>query len=95
MAVSLETYRLAERRLAARESLFGLRAHAAITVVVCIGLVLLNVFVASEFPWAVFPVLGMAIGVGVHWYFGVRHGDENVLKHQRDVEVEAERLRAA
>ena len=47
MAVSLETYRLAERRLAARESLFGLRAHAAITVVVCIGLVLLNVFVAS------------------------------------------------
>ena len=95
MTVSLGSYRLAERRMAEREAMTGLRIHGAITAVVCVGLILLNVFVASEFPWAIFPVLGMAIGVAVHWYFGVRHGDEAMTRHQDAVEREAERTAKA
>ena len=68
-----------------------LRVAGAVTVVVCLGLVLVNIFVASEFPWAVFPALGMSIGVWFHWYFGVRHGDEFMRRHQEDIEREAAR----
>ena len=95
MPITLETYRRAERTMAAREAATGLRVHAGITAVVCVGLVLLNVLVASEFPWAIFPVLGMAIGVAAHWYFGVRHGDEAMTRHQDAVEREAERMAKA
>ena len=92
MPITLETYRQAERSMAAREAMTGLRVHAAITAVVCVGLVLLNVLVASEFPWAIFPVLGMSIGLAAHWWFGVRHLDETMTRHQDEVERTAERM---
>jgi hypothetical protein len=92
MAITLETYRQAERAMAAQEATTGLRVHAAICGVVCVGLVLLNVLVASEFPWAIFPVLGMSIGLSAHWWFGVRHLDETMVRHQDEVERAAERM---
>ena len=92
MAISLETYRQAERTMAAREAKTGLRVHATITAVVCIGLVLLNVLVASEFPWAIFPVVGMSMGLAAHWWFGVRHLDETMTRHQDEVERTAEHM---
>jgi peptidoglycan/LPS O-acetylase OafA/YrhL len=92
--ISLEVYEATERRLAVHEARRGLRIHAAVTVAVAVVLAVVNVFVAPEFPWAIFPALGMALGVWFHWYFGVRHGEEFLTRHQQDVEREAQRVAA-
>jgi hypothetical protein len=89
--LTLERYRAQEREMAVREAKRGLRVHAGVTVLVTLVLVAVNVFVVPAFPWSVFPALGMAIGVWFHWYFGVRHGDQVVNRHQREVESEATR----
>jgi hypothetical protein len=89
--VTLDLYKSEERRMAMTEARRGLRIHAAVTVLVCLGLAGVNVFVASEFPWAIFPALGMSLGVWFHWYFGVQHGDEFLHQHQEDIEQQAER----
>jgi hypothetical protein len=89
--VSLDSYKAEERRMALAEAHRGLRIHLAVTILVCIGLAMVNVFVASEFPWAVFPALGMSLGVWFHWNFGVRHGEQFVQRHQDDVEREVAR----
>ena len=90
--VTLDQYKAEERRLAAREGRFGLRIHAVVSVIVALVLAVVNVFVASEFPWSVFPAFGMGLGVWFHWYFGVHRGDEFMVRHQSDVEREAQQL---
>ena len=85
----LADYQRAELLAAREEGRRGLTVHAVITAVVCVGLVVLNVTIASEFPWAIFPVIGMSIGLAAHWYFGVRHGDETLRHHQEDIEHRA------
>ena len=92
---TLDLYKMAERRMAMNEARRGLRIHLVVTIIVCIGLSALNFFVVSEFPWAVFPIVGMALGVWFHWNFGVRHGEQFMQRHQDDVEREAERRRTA
>jgi hypothetical protein len=89
--VTLQQYKVQERQMAARDAKRGFRIHAFVTVVVLLGLVALNVFVASEFPWAIFPAVGMSIGLWFHWFFGVRQGDEFMLRHQQEIESEATR----
>jgi hypothetical protein len=92
--MTLEQYKSQERQMAVREAQRGFRIHALVTAVVLVGLVALNVFVASEFPWAIFPALGMSIGLWFHWYFGVRRGDQFLVQRQHDIEVEATRRAA-
>ncbi len=89
--MTLERYQQQERELARREAHRGLRIHGAVTVAVTILVAVINVFVASEFPWAIFPAVGMSVGVWFHWYFGVRHEDEVVRQHQQRVEREVGR----
>ena len=84
--LSLSAYQEAERQAARDEGRRGFVVHAVITAVVCVGLVTLNVVVASEFPWAIFPVVGMSIGLLAHWYFGVVRSDDMVRRHQEDIE---------
>lgn len=94
--LTLEQYEEAERRMAVANARRGLVPHGIVTIVVSFGLAVLNVFVASEFPWSVFPFVGMTIGVWFHWFFGVRKGATFMRRHQEEVEHQAERqLRAA
>lgn len=60
-----------------------------VTLLVATGLIVLDITVAPEFPWAIFPVIGMTIGVAAHWYFGVRHGDDAMHHHQENIEHRA------
>jgi hypothetical protein len=92
--ISLERYKVQERRMSAREAKRGFTIHAVVTVAVVVGLVALNVFVASELPWSIFPAVGMSLGLWFHWYFGVRHGDDVMRQHQGEVEREAGRQAA-
>lgn len=94
--LTLEQYEAEERRMAVAGARRGLVPHVAVTVVASLALAVVNVFVAAEFPWSVFPFVGMSIGVWFHWYFGVHRGAEFTARHQVEVEHEAERhLRAA
>lgn len=93
-ALTLELYQAEERKLAATEARRGLRIHAAVSVAVVCALAVVNAFVASEFPWAVFPAFGMGLGVWFHWFFAVKRGEEFMLRHQQDVEKEAQRRAA-
>lgn len=87
--ISLEEYQRTERMAAGAEARTGFVVHAVITVIVMVGLVVLNVAVADEFPWSVFPVAGMGIGLLAHWWFGYRRLDETMRRHQADVEHRA------
>ena len=64
-------------------------SHIWVLLAYEIGLVVLNVTVATGFPWSAFAVGGMTIGLFMHWFFGYVHGDEFMQKHQRDIEHRA------
>ena len=87
--ISLEEYQRTERVAAGAEARTGFVVHAVITALVMVGLVVLNVTVADEFPWSVFPVAGMSIGLFAHWWFGYRNLDATMRRHQADIEHRA------
>lgn len=91
MSISLQEYQRAERESSVAQARVGLTVHAVVTAFVWAVVVTLNLTVAREFPWSVFPVVGTGIGVFVHWWFGYRDTDELVRKHQ--LEMEARSLR--
>ena len=84
--ISLEQYERAERTAAIAEARRGVVVHAAVTVLVWAIVITLNVMVASEFPWSVFPVAGTSLGLLAHWWFGYRKVEGAVRQHQLDVE---------
>ena len=88
--ISLEAYEEAERTLARAEERRGITVHAIITVIVSVALIAFNVLVAPAFPWSAFAVVGMALGLGFHYYFGFLHVDKNVMEHQQTVESRAQ-----
>jgi hypothetical protein len=85
---TLAQYEQAERDLSLHEAGIGLRIHAFITVVVWAALIPINVIVAPEFPWVVFPIAGMALGLFFHW-FGYRHAEADIRRRQADLELRA------
>ena len=89
--VTLDLYKAEERRLAVTDARRGLWVHATVVVIVAIALTLVNIFVTPEFPWAIFPAVGMGVGVWCHWHFGVERGEEFMARHQDKVEQEAKR----
>jgi hypothetical protein len=58
----------------------GLTVHAIITVLVSVGLVIINVTLAPEIPWSAFAVGGMLIGLLAHWWFGYVRLDGQLTK---------------
>ena len=54
-----------------QEEIEGLKIHAVVTVFVIIILIAINLLVIPEFLWFILPLLGMSIGLAVHYYFGV------------------------
>jgi 2TM domain-containing protein len=84
--MNLERYQQAEREAALEEGVRGFRVHSVLTGVVLAVLIVLNATVADEFPWAIFPVVGMSIGLWAHWFFGVAHSDELMRRRQQEIE---------
>jgi hypothetical protein len=93
MGISLDRYEEAERSLAKVEAKRGVVVHAVITAIVSVVLISVNVFLASEFPWSVFAVVGMGAGLGFHYVFGLLRVEENVESHQHRVELLARSAR--
>jgi hypothetical protein len=49
----------------------GFKIHAAVTLFELSLYIGINLLVITEFLWFLFPLLGMTIGLAVHYYFGV------------------------
>ena len=61
----------------------GVRVHGTITGVICVLLFALNVTLAPELIWWPFPVVGMLLGLGVHWWYGYDRLEEQ-LRHRQE-----------
>jgi hypothetical protein len=91
--ITLDRYEQAERDLAHDEARVGLTVHGIITALVSVGLVIINITVASQFPWSAFAVAGMAIGLAAHWWFGFQKLEAQLTARQHKVEARAAGLR--
>ncbi|MGZ4531817.1 MAG: 2TM domain-containing protein [Mycobacteriaceae bacterium] len=91
VSITLDDYEKAEHQFRMRQERTGLIVHAVVTVLVWAVLIPINVFVAPQFPWAIFVVAGMGIALFFHW-FGYRHADDDIQRQQKEIE---ERARAA
>jgi hypothetical protein len=49
----------------------GFWIHAIVALFVITLLAVINMLTLAEFPWFLFPLAGMSLGVAVHYYFGV------------------------
>jgi hypothetical protein len=54
-----------------QEEMKGFKIHTAITIIVMILLIIINLLYVPEFLWFVYPLFGMSFGLAVHYYFGV------------------------
>jgi hypothetical protein len=91
--VTLQEYEHAERVIAHEGARTGLVIHGVMTALVSAALVLINVALAPEFPWSPFPIVGMGIGLAVHWWFGYHKLDEQLDRKHGEVEAKALDLR--
>jgi hypothetical protein len=61
-----------EQRQRYEEEKKGFRIHASVTIFVLIILFAINLVFVPEFLWAIFPLIGMSIGLIMHYNFGVK-----------------------
>jgi hypothetical protein len=93
--LTAEEYRKAEFGYTLAEYRRGFKIHAVVYALVVTGLIVLNsllwVYGDSEFPWAVFPLVGWGIGLTLHYIFGIRRAADEARARQVKVEQYAER----
>ncbi len=84
--MSAEEYKKKSREYEMNESKKGLIAHTAIVSVVSVVLTGINLTFTPEFLWFVFPMGGMAIGVVMHYVFGVRLASRFMAQREKRIE---------
>ena len=87
--ITLEDYKAADRQLEREQARRGFTIHAIVYALVMTGLIILNLTVATEFPWAVFPLVGWGIGLTMHYLFGVRWVNKAITDRQARIEQRA------
>jgi hypothetical protein len=93
--ITLEDYKRADRQLEREEARRGFTIHAVVYALVMTGLIILNLTVATEFPWAVFPLIGWGIGLTMHYLFGLRWADKAITDRQARIEQRAAAIKRA
>lgn len=86
---------LADRHLEREEARRGFTIHAIVYALVMTGLIILNLTVATEFPWAVFPLIGWGIGLAMQYLFGLRWADKAITDRQARIEQRAAAIKRA
>jgi hypothetical protein len=87
--ITLEDYKAADRQLEREQARRGFTIHAIVYALVMTGLIILNLTVATEFPWAVFPLVGWGIGLIAHYLFGLRWVNQAITDRQARIEQRA------
>jgi 2TM domain len=70
--ITLEDYKRADRDLEREQARRGFTIHAIVYGLVMTGLIILNLTLATEFPWVIFPLIGWGIGLTLHYLYGLR-----------------------
>ena len=91
--ITLDEYETAQRAMEHESATSGVVVHGIITLLVSVGLIIINITLAPEFPWSAFAVGGMLIGLVAHWWFGYVKLDDQLTKQQREIEARAAHLR--
>jgi hypothetical protein len=55
----------------------GFKVHLGATLAVSSLLITINMLTVPHFPWSLFPICGMSVGVIIH-YFGIRSLSQKV-----------------
>jgi len=87
--ITLADYKAADRQLEREQARRGFAIHAIVYALVMTGLIILNLTVATEFPWAVFPLVGWGIGLSAHYLFGLRWINKAITDRQARIEQRA------
>ena len=87
--ITLEDYKRADRQLERQDARRGFTIHAIVYALVMTGLIILNLTVATEFPWALFPLIGWGIGLTMHYLFGLRWADQAITDRQARIQQRA------
>ena len=87
--ITLEDYKRVDRQLERQDARRGFTIHAIVYALVMTGLAILNLTVATEAPWAVFPLVGWGIGLTLHYLFGLRWVDKAITDRQARIEQRA------
>ncbi|HSK36351.1 MAG TPA: 2TM domain-containing protein [Actinomycetota bacterium] len=93
--ITVEDYKQADRQLERQEARRGFTIRAIIYALVMTGLIILNLTVATEFPWALFPLIGLGIGMTMHYLFGLRWADKAITDRQARIEQRAAAIKRA
>jgi hypothetical protein len=84
--MTVEEYKKKSRGYEMSEARKGLIVHTAITGVVSTVLAVVNLTLVPQVIWFVFPVVGMSIGVAVHYFLGVRLASKFMEARERGIE---------
>jgi 2TM domain len=87
--ITVADYKQADQQLECEEARRGFTIHAIVYGLVMTGLIILNLTVATEFPWAVFPLVGWGIGLTMHYLFGLRWINTAITDRQMRIEQRA------
>jgi 2TM domain len=87
--ITLADYKAADQQLEREQARRGFTIHAIVYALVMTGLIILNLTVATEFPWAVFPLVGWGIGLTLNYLFGLRWVDKAITDRQARIEQRA------
>jgi hypothetical protein len=91
--ITLHDYETAQRAMAHQSATTGVVVHGIITLLVGVGLIVINITLAPEFPWSAFAVGGMLIGLLAHWWFGYVRLDDQLTRQQQETEARAVQMR--
>jgi 2TM domain len=87
--ITVEDYKRADRQLEREQARRGFTIHAIVYGLVMTGLIILNLTVATEFPWALFPLIGWGIGLTMHYLYGLRWADKTITDRQTRIQQRA------
>ena len=91
--IALHDYEAAERAMAHERATTVVLVHGVITLLVGVGLIVINITLVPEFPWSAFAVGGMLIGLLAHWWFGYVKLDDQLTRQQQQTEARAAQMR--
>ena len=69
--VTLADYKKAFRKMKAKNSKIGFIVNLTAYSIVNTALTAVNLLLVPQFIWCVFPIIGWAIGLAMHYTFGV------------------------
>jgi hypothetical protein len=87
--ITLADYKAADQQVEREQARRGFTIHAIVYALVMTGLIILNLTVATEFPWAVFPLVCWGIGLTAHYLFGLRWVNKAITDRQARIEQRA------